>query len=162
MKLAAALAALTSLALTTGCGNSGGLSNIVTPVQAQTGYSIASITGTYSLSLASPTNNSGNGFAEAIGSFTADGAGKISSGTLVERFGGATAVCTLAFPGTYSLQSNASGTATLTVTSTLTSGSGGCPNATLTFNIYAGQSGASLLFNETDSSGLFSGNATKQ
>jgi hypothetical protein len=165
MKFAAAFAASICLVLITSCGSSGsGSTSVVTTVQAQSGYSNASITGTYSLSLATPYGGLGGGIgsSEAIGSFTADGAGNISAGTLTER-GVEPTACNSTFTGTYSLQSTASGTATLAVTSKLTSGPGTCnAKGTLLFSIYAGQSGGSLLFNESDGVLLFSGNAIKQ
>jgi hypothetical protein len=162
MKFAAVLTATIGVALLTSCGSSGGTS-LIPPVIAQSGYSNASLTGTYSLFLASTINdNNAMGYSEDIGAFIADGAGNLTSGTLAERFAG-TAVCTLTFTVTYSLQSTASGAATLVTKSTLTSGTGTCrPNETLTFSIFAGQSGASLLFNESDGTGLLAGSATKQ
>jgi len=162
MKFAAALAAAISLALLTSCGSSGGTS-IIQPVQAQSGYSNASITGTYSLSLASPYNSGqGSGFTDGTGSFVADGAGNITSGTLTEHYAGAE-VCTLTFTGTYSLQSNASGTATLNEKATLVSGTGPCrANQALPFWISAGQQGASILLGESDGVNLLSGAAVKQ
>lgn len=162
VKFAAALAATIGLALLTSCGSSGGTS-IIPPVIAQSGYSNASITGTYSLSLASPFNPAGgDGFAEGIGSFVADGAGNITSGTLMEHFAGSE-VCSWTFTGTYSLQSNASGTASIIEKPTVVSGTSSCgANQTLPFWISAGQQGASFLLGESDGNSLLSGSAIKQ
>jgi hypothetical protein len=140
MKLAAALAATITLALLTSCGSTGGTS-IVPPVIAQSGYSNASITGTYSFLL----NKSGN--VAALGTFVADGAGKITSGTV--NIGTSSSGCSGTVTGNYSLSSTASGTASFIFT--ITSGASVCttngwfiPSA-LAFNIEAGSSGANLL-----------------
>jgi hypothetical protein len=138
MKFAAALAAAIGLALLTSCGSSGGAS-IVPPVIAQSGYSNASITGTYSFLL----NQSGN--VAALGSFVANGAGAISSGTVA--IGAGSSSCSGTVTGSYSLASTASGTATLTFA--ISSGASNCTvwftANSLAFNIEAGSSGASLL-----------------
>jgi hypothetical protein len=168
MKSVAVLLAIIALTLVTSCSSSGGPSSIITPVLAQSGYSNASIAGTYSISLTTPWGTGaggGIGSSEDIGSFTADGAGKITAGTLTERSMYET--CTSTFTGTYTLQSTATGIATLIVTSTLASGSGTCnAKGTIPFTINAGQSGASLLFHESDTTStsvaMFSGIAVKQ
>ncbi len=158
MKITAFLAAATMLAFATSCGSSGGGStNIVPPVQAQSGYSDASITGTYSFLL----NQSGD--YSALGTFVANGSGSITSGTVTILNAGGPASCSASVTGSYSLSSNASGTATLTFA--VTSGASNCtglfPANILTFNIEAGSSGASLLLAST-ATGNLSGSATKQ
>lgn len=165
MKFAIVVISTISLALLTACGTSAssGGSSIVPPVQAQSTYSNASISGTYSLNLSSTYNSGqGSGYTADIGSFTADGAGNITAGTLMEHYAG-TEVCSLSFTGTYTLQSNASGTATLTEKATLVNGAGPCrANLSIPFTIAAGQQGASLLLSESDGIGLLSGIAVKQ
>jgi len=135
MKVAAAFAATIGLALLTSCGSSGGTS-IIPPVNAQPGYSNASITGTYSATFISGANG-----ANSIGSFVADGSGHITSGALV--FSDISSTCTGTFSGTYSLSSSASGTASLTfvVPSCATFNYSKTDN----FIIQAGSSGASLF-----------------
>jgi hypothetical protein len=135
----------------------------VPPVYAQTGYSNTSITGTYSILLSVGAQGT------AAGSFKADGNGNITAGTL--KIVNYSSTCTVGFTGTYSLSSDASGTASLT--STLSSGSSSCLgdwnqlSPTGTFSIQAGGSGASLLFATSAvpaSSGsvMLSGSAVKQ
>ncbi len=150
--------------LLSSCSHGSTGTSIIPPVQAQAGYSNSSISGTYSIVLASPYNNpDGLGYTESIGSFSADGNGNITSGSLTEREAGDTTVCAIAITGTYSLQSSAAGTASVTTKSTLTSGTGPCrPNRSIAFAIAAGQQGATLLFAETDSTALLSGTAVKQ
>jgi len=147
-----------------GCSHGSNGTSIIPPVQAQAGYSNSSISGTYSIGLASPYNNpDGLGYTEAIGTLSADGNGNITGGSLTERGAGDTTVCTIAITGTYSLQSTAAGTATVTIKSTLTSGAGPCrPNRSIAFAIAAGQQGETLIFSETDGTALLSGTAVKQ
>lgn len=144
-----------------GCSGGGGSIVSPSPVSAQTGYSNASISGTYSLLLSVGSQGAG------IGSFSADGNGKISAGTL--KIVNYSSSCTVGFTGTYNLASNASGTAT--VTATETSGSSGCLGdwtqlTSGSFNVQAGASGASMLFATATPPGggavMLSGSAIKQ
>ena len=159
MKSLAVCLALSVIVGLSACSSSNGGGSIITPVQAQAAYSNASLSGAYSVVLASPSNTP-TSFREDIGTLTADGAGNITSGTLRDSDG--SLVCTVTLTGTYSLQSNASGTMSLNMKSTLTSGTGTCrPNATIPFIIYAAQQGSTVLFNESDNY-LLSGTAFKQ
>jgi hypothetical protein len=157
MKFAAALAATICLAILTSCGSSGGSSSIIPPVQAQSGYSNASITGTYSFLL----NQSGN--VAALGSFVTNGTGTITSGTVT--IGTGASGCSGTVTGNYSLSSTASGTASLTFT--ITSGASICTNngwfapSSLAFDIQAGSSGASLLLASSSNPNV-QGTAVKQ
>jgi hypothetical protein len=159
MKFAAVFAAAITLTLITSCGSSGGGStSIVPPVQAQSGYSDASITGTYSFIL----NQSGD--YSALGTFSANGSGTITSGTVTITNAGTPAPsCSGTLTGNYSLLSSATGTASLTFT--ITSGASNCtglfPASWLTFNIEAGSSGASLLL-ASSFNGNLQGSAIKQ
>jgi hypothetical protein len=169
MKTPVAVAALFSLALLTSCGSSGGGStSIIPPVQAQSGYSTASISGTYSVLFHQYI------FGAYIGSFKADGNGNITSGTLTwSNFGTTPYTCTgITFSGTYNLQSTAIGTASLTLTGPNVNSSCTSPSAQTSgsFIIQAGSDGASLLLLESDdpnATGLdglngLAGQATKQ
>lgn len=157
MKFEAVFASIISLAFLAGCGSSGVSTSVVTPVQAQTGYSNASITGTYSALLLTGANGS-----NAIGSFVADGNGHITSGTLI--FSDISSTCTGTFTGTYSLQSNASGTASLTFV--VPSCASYNYSTTDSFIIQAGSGGESLvaqpLFSTSKSSNGFRLVASKQ
>jgi hypothetical protein len=156
MRFATVLTATIGLALLSGCGGSGGAS-IVPPVIAQSGYSNASITGTYSFLL----NQSGN--VAALGSFVANGAGAITSGTVTIGTGASSCSGTVA--GNYSLSSTASGTASLTFA--ISSGASNCTSngwfaaSSLAFNIEAGSSGASLLLASSSDPNV-QGTAVKQ
>jgi hypothetical protein len=170
MKLTATVAVSFSLALLTSCGSSsyGGSSSIIPPVGAQSGYSNASISGTYSVSLAAPNTQYINGttpgdtaWAGFNGSLTADGNGNISSGALTEHFGGSASTCALTISGTYTLSSTAGGTATLNVVTS--NPSGPCfLNGTLKFSVQAGQQGESLFLVESDGLEPIAGAASKQ
>lgn len=108
MKFVAMVSASLSLVFLASCsgGSSVGSNNIVPPVQASS-YSNASFMGMYSAMFLGP----GEG-ANAIGSFSADGNGHITAGAITFSDIGST--CTGTFTGTYSVQSNATGTASLT------------------------------------------------
>jgi hypothetical protein len=151
-----------TLAIIAGCG-SGGVSSITNPppVSAQTTYSNASLSGTYSLSLIGYATSQGN-FSDFIGSFKADGNGNISSGTLTQYGTNnyLTGTCPVTFTGTYSINSDASGTASITASS---AGTNGCTvSGPIKFGTEAGQQGVTLHFGESDGNGLLSGVATKQ
>jgi len=164
MKFLAVPVATLCLAFLTSCGSSGGSSSVIPPVSAQSTYSAASISGTYSIVL--------NGFGEnsaSLGTVKADGGGNFTSGSLTQYGNTAnpTAVCTETFTGTYSIQSNASGTATINLTTTYTSGitpSDVCfQSGTYTYGIQAAQQGASFLFVQSGTTGgTSSGTAAKQ
>jgi hypothetical protein len=146
------------IAAAVGCGSSGsGSSSIVNPppVQAQSGYSNSSITGTYSIVLS-------RGDAESdIGSFKADGNGNISSGTLSVIQGVGFPICTVSFTGTYSLQSTASGTANINTQPSNTSACAGLTSQSVSFVLQAAQSGDSVLF-AANTTAMYSGSASKQ
>jgi hypothetical protein len=163
MRFAAGITMICALGVLAGCSGGGGISSIITPppVNAQTTYSNASLNGTYSINLAG-INGKGENVSSFIGFFKADGAGNLSAGTLTQYGIGSdiTGSCALTFTGTYSLQSTAVGTATITVSS---SGTNGCTlSGPIQFATQAGLQGQSLHFVESDSIGLVSGTATKQ
>ncbi len=150
-----------------GCSGGGGSVISPNPVSAQTGYSNASVSGTYSLMLAHGSQGTGTG------SFSADGNGNITNGTMTVVVGPATS-CSVTFTGSYVLNSNASGTANFNATET--SGSTAClssflqgsSNGAWSFSMVAGSNGASLIFGTSslpsgDSGSVFvSGSAIKQ
>ncbi len=105
MKNAFMVVIVLSIASLSGCsasrsGSSGG--SIIPPVQAQSGYSNASVTGTYAFSFGSRATQEGY-----IGTLIADGNGNIT-GTLNSQTYHAGA-CSVSIAGTYSVQSNGSG-----------------------------------------------------
>jgi hypothetical protein len=155
MTMKQSCAAALLVLLLSGCGSSGSSSSSssLPVVSAQTTYSNASVTGTYSVVLE-------EGYTESlIGSFKADGNGNITAGTFTDNQG-AGSLCSVTASGTYSLGSSASGTATITFNST-----GNCiPTRALNFNLQAGAQGNSLQLatGVTPSNWMFVGTATKQ
>jgi hypothetical protein len=128
------------------------------PVLAQTGYTNASLNGTYSVSLTSSFVPSGLPFFSGIGSIQLNGAGSVIGGTINIYFSAATAPCVYSSTGTYSLQSTALGTATLN----LTSSTKNCaPADTWQLALAAADGGVAVQFVRTDGS-VLSGSAVKQ
>lgn len=176
MRIRIAAAMVFSAAFLAGCNNGGPLS----PVDAQANYGIPSIEGTYSISLSGITSAAGvditnpsglNGtsaeLSSFIGSFQADGKGNITSGTLTQFAANASSVgaCTVTFTGQYELKGDASGAATITVTSTPANGSPATSctwSGPVQFLLQAGMYGESLHLAEADGKGLVTGVATKQ
>ena len=159
MKRLSAFALVLSLttAALTGCGSSSSSSGSIftpPPVQAAT-YSNASITGTYAVNF---TMGDSNGIFTSSGTFTADGNGNISSGTLTEYSLGGN--CTTTFTGTYTIQSDGSGTA-----SAITTPGGASPctaSTTLQLVAQAAQQGQQLLLTESDGNAIATGIAAKR
>lgn len=153
-----------SLLLSLNACSSGTTSSTQT-VFAQTAYSNASLDGTYSVSFMCQgcqisTGNMGNQIF-AIGTIQLNGAGGIIGGTLSVMPGFSLAsTCVESVSGTYSLQSTALGTATLSLSST----SSGCnATATLPLSLAAAGQGTSILFQGTAYTELlYSGIAIKQ
>jgi hypothetical protein len=149
--------------LTLGCssGSPSG-SSVVPPVQAQSGYSNASLNGTYALSSFSFATGTGVGnnstYYTALGTLKLDGSGSVSSGTLTEYSSSTSSVCSYSVTGIYSLQSTGAGTATLNLTST---GSGCASTDKWQLTLVAANSGTTVHFARSDS-GVASGSATKQ
>jgi hypothetical protein len=133
-------------------------SSLIPPVLAQTTYSNASLSGTYSVSFVSPFTTSGLPFYSGIGTVQVNGAGGITGGTLNVYFSGSTTPCVDSVTGTYSIQNTALGTATFN----LTSSTKGCATSdTWQLALAAADSGASVQFVRADGS-VLSGSATKQ
>jgi hypothetical protein len=151
------LALASSLVPLTSC-SSGTSPMAPPPVLAQTGYTNASLSGTYSVSLVSPFVPSGLPFFSGIGSIQLDGAGTVTGGTINIYFASATAPCVYSATGTYSVLSTALGTATLN----LTSSTKNCaPSDTWQLALAAADGGAAVQFVRTDGS-VVSGSAVKQ
>jgi hypothetical protein len=142
-------------------GCSGGSSTQTTGVVlAQSGYSNASLSGTYAFQIVSPYNGGGP-FYDEIGTITFDGNGKIISGSGAAYLALTTASCTYSnFTGTYSIQSSGTGSGTLSNT---TSGSG-CGNgfSGLPISFAVAGSGATVEFASASSTAIFAGSAAKQ
>jgi len=120
MKNTFVIALVLSLASLSGCsassGSNGG-SSIIPPVQAQSGYSNASLTGTYAFAFGSRADMD-----VYVGTFNADGNGNIT-GTLKSKSLtiGQESYCSTSLSGTYSIQSSGAGTMSWTLTPSGTS-----------------------------------------
>jgi hypothetical protein len=138
---------------------SAGSSNTMQTVLAQSTYSNASLSGTYSMSWWNfyATANGSSTYYSAIGTIQFNGNGSISGGTLTEYTPNSPYPCVFSLAGTYSLQSTALGTGTLN----LSSSTKNCP-ATDTWQIglAAGGSGSAVELARTDQ--IASGSAVKQ
>lgn len=153
-----------SLTLLSSC-SAGSPSNMVTPppVQAQTSYSNTSLSGTYSFALFDSggvlmIQGSSSPF-DVIGSLQFNGTGNITGASLT--VGGAGSTCTYSGTGTYSVQSTALGTATLSVNQTSTVNA--CQNSgTFNFNIAVAQQGNSVQFTSGTPGVPVYGSAVKQ
>lgn len=160
MKISSFFLLLSSAALVTGCSGGGTAGSSIlnpAPVQAQSGYSVASVTGNYSLNL---FEGSGTSIFTSAGSIVADGAGNITSGTITEYATGTNNTCTETVTGTYTLATNSTGTANLI---TKASGTKPCLGVgAIQFAVLAGQSGQTLLLTESDGTAIASGTAVKQ
>jgi hypothetical protein len=167
----------------------GGTSTIVNPppVQAQTfSYSAAALDGTYTVSMIEGESGSTNSPISFMGSLVFDGADHISSASLTVASKaydsgngppytpGTVTNCPIIASGTYTIQSNASGTAVLNLAGASVSADasdlGGSANGCylvpqqLSFNIMAAQQGATFVFQMTAGPSLanFSGVGFKQ
>ncbi len=160
----------TSLLLVlTACSGSGsgagtGSTSIIPPVMAQTGYSNASLSGTYSVtflsvySLENEVIATANPYYSGTGTLKLDGAGNISGGTLNMYTSGATTPCVFTAGGTYAIQSTALGIATVK----LSSGTTGCaPTNTWAVTLAVADGGNAIEFSRTDGN-VLSGSAAKQ
>jgi hypothetical protein len=139
-------------------------------VSAQTAYSTSSVTGTYSLILSGPSLLYPEGvsgrpvvdFPHYIGSFTADGNGNIRGNLTQYGLLENNRPCNDSLSGSYSIQSNATGTMALSVRPT---GPNECRRPfDIGFGVQAGQQGDSLLISESDGTAhqLLGGTAVKQ
>lgn len=147
----------------TGCSGSGsgtGSTSIIPPVMAQTGYSNASLNGTYSMSWWSfyggndPNNG---GYYSAVGTIQFDGNGNINGGTITLSNPG-NFTCAESVSGTYSLQSTALGSATINFASTTK----GCsPSDMWQVSLAAGGNGSGIQMARTNQE-IASGSAIKQ
>lgn len=136
------------------CSSGGGSSGMQT-VQAQSGYSNSSLSGTYSLTwwnFYSVLN--GISYYSAVGAITLNGAGAITGGTITTY--NHTTVCPYTVSGTYNLQSTALGTATLNLIST----TNGCTADSWQLALAAAGGGTTIQMARTDQ--VANGSATKQ
>ena len=167
-----------------GCqGDGGGSGTIVnpTPVQAQSGYSSASLSGTYTITMLAGSNGAFSSPIPFMGTLVLDGNGNITSGNIIEAastYGssavpGTTTTCPITATGTYTLGNNATGSASLTLSGAIVSANAtnntvvdGCLPVPpqLSFSIGAAQQGQVFVFQPTAGSTMISlsGSASKQ
>lgn len=141
-----------------GCSGGAGISYTPPTVLAQTTYSVASLNGTYSVQLVSPFSTSGAAFYSGVGTLQLNGTGTVSGGTIDVYFSASTTPCVYSPSGTYSLQSTALGTASISLTS---STSGCATTETWKMALAAGNSGTNFQFSSIDGN-VISGTAVKQ
>lgn len=149
MKKILALFSITFLTVLSGCSganssNSGGGSSIIPPVQASSGYTNASMAGTYAYSFILES-----GEQTLYGTFTADGNGNFTSGLMnVAHYTGGTvpAQCAYTFTGTYNIQTDGSGTSTWTPVPSTTIPCPGTYFAAASFHLIIAQQGAAIQF----------------
>ena len=132
-------------------------------VLAQSGYTNASLTGTYAFSIVAPFNGSGP-FYDEVGTITFDGNGHITGGSGTAYLAGTPAVsCSSTnFTGSYSVQTSGAGSGTLSDTISGTGCStGALTNLPVAFQVAA--SGATIEFGSAGgNTQVFAGSATKQ
>ena len=131
-------------------------------VYAQTTYSNASLSGTYSIEISGypgePVMTSGSIDWAGIGTLEVNGSGSVTGGTLNIYVGGTAAPCVESVTGTYAIQSNAQGTATLA----LSSSTSGCDSSvSIPLVLAAADGGSSVMMVATDGN-VVRGTAAKQ
>ena len=141
-------------------GSSGNQSS--STVFAQSGYTNASLTGTYAFSIVAPYSG-GGAFYDEVGTITFDGNGHITSGSGTAYFAATPSVSCVSsnFNGTYSIQTSGAGSGTLSSTVSGTGCSGGLSTLPIAFQVAA--SGATVEFGSAaGGTQVFAGSATKQ
>ena len=139
--------------LSASCGGGGG------PTVKAAAFSNASLSGGYSFADSGETLGPGSiKFAEA-GVITFDGAGGLK-GSAAMNDGGT--ICTATVTGSYSINPDGSGSATVIQTPDAVSRARGCTTITLQIALALSDGGAQVQFVETSSSEIASGSALKQ
>lgn len=156
--LVAILAFLAGLVACSG-GSGAPTATIVPPVQAQSGYSNADVTGNYNFELAGASIQI-NGAAVGHGTLDANGSGSFTSGTYAISVPGMQ-TCSGTLAGSYTIPTSGLGTATLTATPDATSISNGCQIATLSFSLAPSLNGNTIAFSENDTYEATAGVALK-
>ena len=153
----------TLIACSSGNGSASTSSSSSSTVYAQTTYSTASLSGTYSVNWLNVSNSDSSnlgGYYTGIGTLKFDGAGNVTGSLNV--YAANPTMCAYTITGTYSLQSTALGTATFKLD---TSTSGCTSKPTLQVALAAGNGGAEVKMARTPDSGVISiaiGSAVKQ
>ncbi len=152
--------AIGSLVALAGCLS--GCSNTPSTVLAQSGYSTASLSGSYAFELVAAYDKNTPGLTyEQIGTITLDGSGNVTGGNSTAYFSGTSSTCAFTLSGTYSVQTSGAGKASLTSSPATASQPAGCGANTVQLAIEVAGSGSTFMFAETDGD-IFSGSAAKQ
>jgi hypothetical protein len=132
------------LLMMSGC--SGGTSFRLGGVAHAGGFNISTLTGTYALSGQSTTFESQGAHKIALVGFVAlDGNGKITSGSITQANEQLIAICTYSLAGTYSVNADGTGTATMVALNI----PGSCTDETRTFALALSSGGTQVNFVET-------------
>lgn len=132
------------------------------PVQAQSGFSNASLNGTYGISFSGTQVSSGSiqYVGDGIGTIQFNGSGSITGGSITNYTSSATCQSTVT-SGTYSVSSTGAVTATINGSSSTS----GCTSGSEAFSGEVSQNSDTVVFAESDggtSGSFFSGTAIKQ
>jgi hypothetical protein len=160
-KLIAVFVASPLLLILSACSSGSGGQNSGT-VLAQSGYTNASVTGTYAFSIVAPYNG-GGAFYDEVGTITFDGNGHITGGSGTAYFAATPSVSCAStnLNGTYSVQTSGAGSGTLSSTVTGTGCSGGLSSLPIEFQVAGG--GATVEFGSAaGGTQVFAGSAAKQ
>ena len=161
MRKQIALFVASSSLLILGACSSGSSNQGTSIVLAQSGYTNASLTGTYAFSIVAPYNG-GGAFYDEVGTITFDGNGHITGGGGTAYFGASSTSCASTnLTGTYSVQTSGAGSGTLSSTVSGNGCSGGLSSLPILFQVAA--SGSTVEFGSAaGTTQIFAGSATKQ
>ncbi len=143
--------------LSVSCAGGGGPTMFPPPTVKAAAFSNASLGGGYSFADSGETLATIK-FAE-VGVITFDGAGGFKGNAAMNDGG---AICTATVTGTYSINSDGSGSATVTQTPDAVSTARGCTTITFQVALALSDGGAQVQFVETSSTEIASGLALKQ
>lgn len=136
---------------------SSGGGTIVPPVQASSGFTVANLSGGYAFG---SSGNSGGLASAGAGVITADGNGNLTAGEETENIGGIS--CHVALAGTYTVNTNGTGSASVTVTPDAASVVRGCGGGTASLTLALANGGSSLVLASLDSNAVTVLTAIKQ
>lgn len=155
------LAFVALLLFSAGCGGgpSSGTDSIINPppVQAASGFTNASLNGSYAFGSSGVCNNSP---CAGTGVVTADGNGNLIAGEETANIGGI--LCHGTFTGTYSVNSNGTGTATTALTVDSPSAGRGCVGSTSQLSLAIASGGNNLVLSGQNASSVVVYTAVKQ
>ena len=149
-----------SLIASCGGGNSspsGASTFIVPPVSAASGFTVANLSGGYAFGVSGGTNS---GIAAGSGVASLDGNGNVTAGEETVNLGGI--LCHATFSGTYTVNTNGTGSASITSVVDAASASRGCVGGTSSLNLAIGAGGNTLILSGQSASAVTLYTAVKQ